>query len=166
MSNKKVLVKMTLSEAKAAGITSLADRPNQASKYGDGGLSAQALKERFDALPNLVRERFNAVSAMLEATDAPRYITIGDAESRLGETLYDFLALFSARGDGVTDKNISDYIEVLYQKDGDNMAVSYPLGEIIADMHSRQTAIGDVDKKITDAIQSAITDVLNTEVEG
>jgi hypothetical protein len=154
---------MTLSEAKAKGITSLSDRPNQASRYGDGGLTAQALKERFDALPNLVREKYNAVAEMLAGVDASKYITLGDAESELGETLYDFLALFSERGDGVTDKNISDYIETLYQMEGDDKAKSYTIAAIIADMQAR---LASSDDKINTAIQNAITKVLNTEVEG
>lgn len=166
MSNKIKLPRTTLADAKAMGITSLADRPNQASKYGDGGLSAQALKERFDALPNYVREKYNAVADMLDSTDAPKYITIGNAESELGETLYDFLALFGERGDGIDDKNISDYIEALYQMEGDEGARSYPLAEIITDMQARQASSDSVDDKINTAIQNAISKVLNTEVEG
>lgn len=159
---------MTLAEAKAKGITSLSDRPNQASRYGDGGLSAQALKERFDALPNLVREKFNAISQLLASTDAPRYITLGDAETRLGETLYDFLQLFGERGDGITDKNISDYIEALYQREGDEKAKSYTIAEIIADMQARIVASsGGVSETLVDEkIENAIGRVLNTEVEG
>ena len=157
---------MTIAEAKAAGISSLADRPNQTAAYGDGGLTAKALKERFDALPNLVREKFNIIADMLASEEAARYVTIGSADGRLGETLYDFLQLFGERGDGISDKNISDYIEALYQMEGDEEARSYTLGEIILDIHSRLASAGVSETLVDEKIENAIGRVLNTEVEG
>jgi hypothetical protein len=137
MSNKKTLEQMSTTEAKRMGITSLADRPNDASRYGDGGLTAEMLKARFDALPNLVREKFNKIAEMLASTDAAKYITLGGEDNALGETLFDFLALFGPRGDGITDKNISDLIETLYQGEGDEAASSRTLREIVASICAR-----------------------------
>lgn len=141
MSNKKTLEQMSTTEAKRAGITSLADRPNDASRYGDGGLSAEMLKARFDALPNLVREKFNKIAEMLASTDAAKYITLGGEDNALGETLFDFLALFGPRGDGITDKNISDLIETLYQGEGDEGASSRTLKDIVASICARLVAL-------------------------
>ena len=134
MSNKKQLPEISSAEAKAIGVVSLADRPNEASRYGVGGLDAKRLKERFDALPDFIRKKYNTIVDMLSSVDASKYITIGDAESRLGETLYDFLLLFGARGSGINDKNISDYIETLYQKEGKSESESLPLKDVIADL--------------------------------
>lgn len=164
MSNKKELARVTPSEANKIGIVSLSDRPNAASRYGDGGLTAKALKERFDALPNLVREKFNIIADMLASEEAARYVTIGNADGRLGETLYDFLQLFGERGDGISDKNISDYIEALYQMEGDEEARSYTLGEIILDIHSRLASADNALGGVDDKIEGAIGRVLNTEV--
>jgi hypothetical protein len=132
---------MSTTEAKRAGITSLADRPNDVSRYGGGGLSAAMLKERFDALPNLVREKFNKIAEMLAGTDAAKYITLGGEDNALGETLFDFLALFGPRGDGITDKNISDLIETLYQGEGDEGASSRTLKDIVASICARLVAL-------------------------
>ena len=137
MSNKKTLEQMSTTEAKRAGITSLADRPNDKSRYGEGGLTSTMLKERFDALPNLVRDRFNSIVAMLASADAAKYITLGGEDNALGETLFDFLALFGPRGDGITDKNISDLIETLYQGEGDEGASSRTLKDIVASICAR-----------------------------
>ena len=140
MTNKKTLVQMTESDAALAGISSLADRPNDASRYGDGGLTAKALKKRFDALPNLVRQKFNEIATMLTAADAAKYIGLDGSVGGV-DNLYDFLLLFGSRGDGAQDKNISDYIETLYQGEGDNEETSYTLREIVQSIISRFAAV-------------------------
>ena len=146
MSNKKTLSRMTETEASRAGVSSLADRPNGASRYGDGGLSAEALKARFDNLPRLVKDRFNEVCDMLNSTEATKYITIsdkitGDEENPLYkcECLYDFLLLFGERYDGIGEKNISDCIKVRYQKKDETETNSVSLYEIIQDLQKRIT---------------------------
>lgn len=135
MSNKKTLAIMQKSEADRAGVSSLANRPNGASRYGDGGLSAEALKARFDALPNLVIARFNSIAGMLASNDASKYITIGDAENALGECLYDFLLLFGEREEN--GKNISDHIKVRYTKSDESESKSTDLATVIADLQAR-----------------------------
>ena len=168
MSNKKTLTPFSDNDAKKIGVVSLADRPNAEARYGEGGLSAKALKERFDALPNKVRDEFKKIAEMLASKDAPKYITIGEEGADLGETLYDFLLLFGKKGDGITDKNISDYIQALYQKEGDGPATSCTLAEIITDMQLRIVAKsgGVSEKTVDEKIEAAVGRVLNTEVEG
>ena len=162
MSNKKTLKEISPTEAARIGVSSLADRPNGASRYGDGGMTANALKERFDRLPNFVRDNFNSIVRMLASEEAPKYITIGDAESRLGETLYDFLLLFGARGSGTNDKNISDYIEALYQREGESESVSLPLKDIVDDLLYRIATASTTYQEDKSSIESRLTAVENT----
>ncbi len=140
MSNKLKLSEISTGEAQRVGVSSLADRPTGASRYGDGGLTAQGLKERFDALPNFVRDRFNAIAQMLAGTDAAKYIGLDGSVGGV-DNLYDFLLLFGARGDGAQDKNISDYIETLYDvplEDADgNENYSRTLKDIVQSIVSR-----------------------------
>lgn len=144
MSNKKTLEQMSTTEAKLVGITSLADRPNDASRYGGGGLSAAMLKERFDALPNLVREKFNKIAEVLAGADAAKYIGLDGSVGGV-DNLCDFLLLFGARGTGQSDKNISDYIETLYDvplEDADgNKNYSRTLREIVQSIVGRFAAV-------------------------
>lgn len=158
MSNKKTLKEISHTEAARIGVSSLADRPNGASRYGDGGMTADALKERFDRLPNFVRDNFNSIVRMLASEEAPKYITIGDAESRLGETLYDFLLLFGARGSGTNDKNISDYIEALYQREGESESVSLPLQDIVDDLLYRIATASETIKEVNEKANSGQLD--------
>ena len=118
-------------------VSALAVRPNDASRFGQGGLSAKALQEWFDKLPNLVKEKFNEIAQTLASAEAAKYITLGDEDNALGETLFDFLALFGPRGDGITDKNISDLIETLYHTETETEDKSYTLRAIIADILAR-----------------------------
>lgn len=137
MSNKKTIPTISSSEASKMSVSALAVRPNDASRFGQGGLSTKALQEWFDKLPNLVKEKFNEIAQMLASTDAAKYITLGGEDNALGETLFDFLALFGPRGDGITDKNISDLIETLYQKEDSTVNVSTPIKEIVHDIERR-----------------------------
>ena len=141
MSNKKTIPTISSSEASKMSVSALAVRPNDASRFGQGGLSAKALQEWFDKLPNLVKDKFNEIAQMLASTDAAKYITLGGEDNALGETLFDFLALFGPRGDGITDKNISDLIETLYQEEGDEGASSRTLKDIVASICARLVAL-------------------------
>lgn len=53
------------SEAKAVEVASLPTRPTSSATYGGRGLTAQQMKEAYDAYPALVKERFNALIADL-----------------------------------------------------------------------------------------------------
>lgn len=156
MSNKLTIPQITAAEVTARGVVSLADRPNETSRYGDGGLSAKMLKERFDALPKFVGDSFNKIAAVLASPEFSKYVTLDDP--RLGETLYDFLSLFGARGSGISDRNISDYIETLYQREGDSESLSLPLRDVIADLLLRIVAASETIKDVNDKANSGQLD--------
>lgn len=110
MSNKRTFEKITDSQARKASIETLSDRPNKTSHFGEGGLSAQQLKQRFDALPELSRKKINEIIAAFNTVEGAKYIGIDAADQ---DNLYDFLALFKAAERN--GKNIADYIEMLYE---------------------------------------------------
>lgn len=58
------------------GVQALADRPNVASQYGQGGLTAQGLKEWFDKLGRLVADKINEVTKALASENAGEYIRV------------------------------------------------------------------------------------------
>lgn len=136
MSSKKELSQISASEAGRIGVTSLATRPNDASRYGQGGLSAKELQAWFDKLPNLVRERFNEIAKMLASSEAAKYIGL-DGSAGDADNLFDFLSLFGARGSGIGDVNISDYIQTLYQGEDESEATSHTLRDIVQSIVSR-----------------------------
>lgn len=161
MSNKKELPQISASEAKKLSVSALAVRPNDASRFGQGGLSASALQEWFDKLPNLVKDKFNEISRTLASAEATKYI---GADALDADNLYDILALFGPRGTGTNDKNISDYIETLYAADGDSEEHSTTLSAIVKSISYRLAqakAERDALEKLIQALDS-YTDELYT----
>lgn len=73
---KNALNDISKAELKARGVSSLATRPNAPSRYGEGGLTAEQLKERFDALSGILAERINKIHAYLKASDLDKNISI------------------------------------------------------------------------------------------
>ena len=71
---EKIHLKSTTSEFAANEISKLADRPNQSSTYGEGGLSAAALKSRFDALSKILRDDVKAIADTISSSQAANYI--------------------------------------------------------------------------------------------
>ena len=71
---EKIQLKSTTSEFAANEISKLADRPNQSSTYGVGGLSAEALKTKFDALSKILRDDVKAIADTLSSSQAANYI--------------------------------------------------------------------------------------------
>lgn len=138
MSSKKELQKILSKEIEKVNISTLADRPNSGSRYGVGDLTAQMLKERFDAFPNLVKDRLNAIVDALISEDASKYITIPEKIPGV-DNLFDFLALFCEKETDET--NISDYIEALYTAVTDTVPSSRTLQEIVNDMSERIVAL-------------------------
>ncbi|MBR2312214.1 MAG: hypothetical protein IKA46_02880 [Clostridia bacterium] len=63
------LPKVDISELKAIGVQSLADRPNEMGQYGVGGLSAKQLKEHFDAAVIYLAEKYNQLLLLFGTTD-------------------------------------------------------------------------------------------------
>ena len=60
---------VTENELKAKGVVSLATRPNAPSRYGEGGLTAEALKAKFDGLARALADRINNIHNYLRADD-------------------------------------------------------------------------------------------------
>lgn len=60
---------VTENELKAKGVVSLATRPNAPSRYGEGGLTAEALKAKFDSLARALADRINNIHNYLRADD-------------------------------------------------------------------------------------------------
>jgi hypothetical protein len=125
---------ITEAQIKKASIATLADRPNSISRYGDGGLSAQELKERFDAFPALVQKKINEIIEALASSNAAKYITLADNLTGK-DNLYDFIMLFS--GASESKKNIADYIYALYTYRNKTSSESKNLQEIFYDIASR-----------------------------
>lgn len=114
VSSKKNINKITNAEITGVNIASLSDRPNSSARYGIGDLTAQGLKERFDAFPKLVQERLNAIIGALSSQDAAKYITLDGSIGGV-DNLYDFLTLFVYENAENEGSKIEDYINVLYQ---------------------------------------------------
>ena len=131
MSNKKTFEQITDSQARKASIETLSDRPNKTSHFGEGGLSAQQLKQRFDALPELSRKKINEIIAAFNTVEGAKYIGINAAEQ---DNLYDFLALFKAAERN--GKNIADYIEILHEPIVGGKATSTSIKDIINEICS------------------------------
>lgn len=64
------------SEITSKGVKALATRPNRPSQYGEGSLSAAALKQRFDDLAEAVIEKYNAMATILSGKDALKYLNL------------------------------------------------------------------------------------------
>lgn len=113
MSNKKELQTISDIDIKDISIAALADKPNESSRYGSGGLTADELKARFDALPNLVRKKFNEIANILNEYEAAKYITLDGTIGGI-DNLFDFLKLFVYEEASAGGENIEDYIQVMY----------------------------------------------------
>lgn len=92
MSNLQKFEEITPDIIKKCGVQSLADRPNQPSRYGEGGLTAGQLKLRFDRLATEIINKYNLLVETLSTPEkAASYIALRTVEGGV-ETLADFLA--------------------------------------------------------------------------
>ena len=108
--NEKRFQKISPNDKKNYGVVSLAIRPNLSeSQYGQGGLTGKQLQEKFDALANLVIDRYNDVVGTLGSEAATQYIELPDSlKGRIPElSLYEILSK-------------------TFDKDG-NISVKYPM---------------------------------------
>ena len=135
--SKKTFTEITANDAKKKGVTALALRPNDASRFGQGGLTADALKAWFDQLPKEIISKLNSVMKALNSSEGGKYIGIDAPIDAEVDNLHDFLALFGERGTGLNDKSIADYIQTLYSEEGEAVAASRDLKTIIADIAAR-----------------------------
>lgn len=89
-------------------IFELSDRPNKVSAFGEVGLAAQDLKKRFDAFPEVVKDKINEIVTALKSDAATKYIKMPRAD--LGSSLYDFFEFFKGTdGDIIADKICAKY---------------------------------------------------------
>ena len=85
---------ITDTDASAARISSLPNRPTAPKEYGGGGLSSRQLKEYFDSYPELLRERFNLLLDDLAAEGEDSVTRVIKSGFREGGTLYEFVQSF------------------------------------------------------------------------
>ena len=134
----KKLTKITDAEFQKNSISALADKPNKVSLFGQGGLTAKALKEWFDLLPRLLTGRYNSISDAFSGKDATKFIAIDDSlkKSFPGvESLFDFLGLWAM--DQAVSGGICRLIYVLYMEEGDEKEKPRSLDEIVAGITQR-----------------------------
>lgn len=107
-------------------IGELSDRPNQTSRFGQG-LTAQELKERFDAFPALIKDKINDIIKMISSKDATKYIRLPSVEE---SSLYDFLNLFGEK-QSEEDQSIADFIYAMYALKNETEEQSHSISEIL-----------------------------------
>ena len=109
-------LKISQAEFDKTKISRLADRPNVGTAFGGQALSAQQLKERYDAAPALIRERFNKLIDKMAGFDENGNPEGGVADLILtglaqGYTMADLLA-------GFRDGTAMQYIKAGVDREG------------------------------------------------
>lgn len=100
------------------GVQALANRPNQPSQYGQGGLNAAQLKAHFDRLATHIINKYNAlVEALADPTLAASYIAWGKDGNNV-TSLADFFA-------SVSDGELAKRLKVMVGED------KYALGTLL-----------------------------------
>lgn len=79
-----------IADIESKKIASLSDRPNQSSRYGQGGLTAQQLKAKFDELSDEIIQKYNDLVSGLSGDEAAKYVRIIGLNGI--NTLYDLAA--------------------------------------------------------------------------
>ncbi len=78
--------KITNSQITENSVKSLANRPNEVTTFGVGGLNASNLKERFDKLSELAISKINELITAFEGVDSLKYLAFDSTQS-----LYDVI---------------------------------------------------------------------------
>jgi hypothetical protein len=73
---KKTFPSVLEEEKQGKGVGALADRPNLASTYGKGGLTAAELKKWFDGLASLIIEKYNLLGEDMKSGAVAEYIGV------------------------------------------------------------------------------------------
>lgn len=126
MSDIFKITQVTEGDLRGKKIAELSDRPNQPSGFSQG-LTAQELKDRFDAFPDVVKDKINEIIEMLSSEDATEYFSI---ESPIYKTLREFLSLFGEKSsaDGL---NIVDFIYARYALENETSKRWHSLRKIL-----------------------------------
>ena len=72
----KKFEQITPRQISTLGVQALADRPNAATRYGEGGLSASQLKVWFDQLSKLLADRYNDIASAFSSSDVGEYLAL------------------------------------------------------------------------------------------
>jgi hypothetical protein len=126
MSELKKIPIITEANMRGKTIGELSDRPNQTSRFGQG-LTAQELKEQFDAFPALIKDKINDIIKMISSKDATKYIRLPSEEE---SSLYDFLNLFGEK-QSEEDQSIADFIYAMYALKNETEEQSHSISEIL-----------------------------------
>lgn len=123
---------ITDAEFQKNSISALADKPNKVSLFGQGGLTAKALKEWFDLLPRLLAGRYNYVSDAFSGKDATKFIAIDESLKKTfpdAQSLFDFFELWAF--DQAVTGGICKHIYALYLDSTDKEWKTRSLVDII-----------------------------------
>lgn len=143
MAIEKIL-ETSLQDAK---IENLSDRPNEVSDKGQGGLSARALKERFDAFPRVVKNKLNEIIALFNSGEYAENTKIPIDDIK---TLSNFLSYF----DPNVKKDIGALICAMYKMRGDTENKKYTFSDIVSDIFYNIQNLAKSIKDVADRIAS------------
>lgn len=146
------------------GVQALANRPNQPSQYGQGGLNAAQLKAHFDRLATHIINKYNAlVEALADPTLAASYIAWGKDGNNV-TSLADFFASVS---DGELakrlkvmvgeDKYALDTLLKTLDDDIDTLLIKIASGDLAKEMKVIVTDSGEID---TDSVVGHFVSIL------
>lgn len=152
MSNLNKFEEITPDIIKKCGVQSLADRPNQPSRYGEGGLTAGQLKLRFDRLATEIINKYNLIVKTLSNPKvAASYIAWRVGEGEKIETLASF---FEAALEGDSFAN-----ELVVNDEGETLAT------VLTQINNYITTlkIGIADGSLAAAMKVIVTETGGTE---
>ena len=119
MSKLEKIAKISNNLIQSTGVQALANRPNESARYGEGGLSAEQLKRKFDQLPSKLAEKINEIIDILtssEGKDVCNYIKVGLSDEIV--TLKDFV-------NSVSSGELSKVIKIYLTSEPDEGASLY-----------------------------------------
>lgn len=156
MAEEKKFPSVSEAEKQGKGVGALADRPNLAATYGQGGLTAAELKKWFDGLASLIIDKYNLLGAEMQSGAATEYIGVPeDAAFPEGSasTLKDVLTgivsgalaqyLVAAVTEDASGKSITTTLSQFVVEARGNIGANY--SEIMATKGRVTTAEGDID---------------------
>ena len=118
--NKKIDT-ITNAQISSTGVTSLAVRPNQrssGSQYGEGGLSARELQDRFDRLACLAIDRCNMLTQLLSGEYIP------NIQNNEKESILEYILVVKAEDSGLSaDMSLADVFAEILTTDGQLKAI-------------------------------------------
>ena len=153
MSNKKEFERITQNDTRVVSIKALSNQPNKKALYGEGGFTAEALKARFDAMPELGIEKINEIIESLPSGEFAKHIGINAAGE---DNLHDFLALFKeATRNGV---NIANYIKAYNNGLGGSKSLKEIVDALYSLIASNMSEIERVDQRVI-SLNNRVDDV-------